>query len=247
MSLLSIMQPEPASVVPDQSSAGSGLANLLTPSPREAFAAAAAGAATITIDLGSAKPVDTFLLGFTNATAADTVAIQAGGGLPQVFAGNFAHSYRRAPLRHAVARLAAPVQTRFVRFTATTAVPLVAGVVAAGLSIVPASGYEWGSGRPIYDTGRAERLLGGGFGIQPGAVAGGVQWSMIALTDEERDRLYALSLEVGGWNTVLVVEDPDATPALNERVHWGLLTKLEPFERQQPGESKWTMSVQDWT
>jgi len=245
MTVLGITHPLSTTVVAGSSSAGDGLANLLTPHPREAFAAAAAGQVAITLDLGTAQPVDTVFLGFTNAEAGEAFAVQDGGGAT-LFAGAFAHSYRRRPMRHAVAQLPAPVVTRTLRLVATTARPLVAGVAAAGLSVRPASGHEWGAGRPIADPGRAERLLDGGFAVQRGGVGGGWSWTMPALTDDEAERLYALSLDAGTGETVLVVEAGDAPVAANERLHWGLLTKLEPFARQQPGETKWAMQVQDW-
>ena len=56
---------------------GSGVANLLTPSPREIWIAGGAGAQSIDIDLLSAQPVDCFDLGFTNARADAIWTIQS--------------------------------------------------------------------------------------------------------------------------------------------------------------------------
>lgn len=245
MSLLAICQPLPIAAI--AASAGSGAANLLTENPREAFVAAAAGAASVTIDLGAAVEVDTFFLGFTNAAAADRFTISIGeGSVQQVAAGTFAHSYRWSALRHAFAVLPAPVTTRYVTIATTTAAGLIAGVVAVGRSIRPWAGHEFGGGRPISDGSQVDRLASGGFGIERGVAAGGWQWTMPALTDEERDRLYALALDVGVGGTVLVLEDPETVLGANEAAHWGVLQKLEPYVRQQPGETKWAMQVGDW-
>jgi hypothetical protein len=245
MSLLAICQPLlPVGIT---ASAGAGAANLLTENPREAFVAAAAGAATITIDLGAAYDIDTVFLGFTNAAATDTFTVSVGsGGGAQVAAGTFAHSHRRAPLRHASVVLPATVSARHVTIATSTAAALIAGVVAVGRAIRPFSGHEWGSGRPITDTSQVDRLQSGSFAINRGVASGGWQWTMPNLTDDERERLYALALDVGIGGTVLVIEDPDPGFGLNERVHWSLLARLEPFARQQPGESKWAMQIGDW-
>lgn len=250
MSVLSIVQPLPLAVVPAASSAGTGLAALLTPNPREPFVAAAAGTTTISLDLGAAVEIDTVLLGFTNAPAGTAFTIQGDSG--QAFAGRVAHSYRRAPvMRHAAAVLGASIVTRNVRIVVEASARLIAGVVAVGKALRPGqlgdrqSGHEWGSGRPIVDSGRAERLLAG-FGTQEGSVAGGWSWTM-PLADEEAERLYAVKLDTGTTGSILVLEHADTTAlAFNEAVHWGKFTKLEPWTRQGPGDTRWALQVQDW-
>lgn len=258
MSLMAIVRPMQLSISVARSSAGSGHANLTAPSPREGFVAAAAGVCDLVIDFGggTVRSIDTIFLGFTNAAADVTMTLYRGEDLTQqLWTGTFLHSYREAPMRHAAIVLPAPTQAaRYYRLRCDSpAQPFVAGVVAAGRAIrpgkdlaIPGTGIEPGSGRPVTDTGRIDRLFGGGFGINRGAVAGGFQWTFAGLSDDERERLYALHLDLGGTSPVLVVEDPDATTAANEGVHWGYWTKFEPWSRAQPGESKWTMQVQDW-
>ena len=107
-------------------------------------------------------------------------------------------------------------------------------------------GHEWGAGRFIEDTGTAERLFGGGFGIDEGVAAGGYQWTFGDLQPAETEALYQLVKERRTTRTVLVVEDPEQSPGLNERIHWGLFRKLEPFERADPLNTKWSLSVGDW-
>lgn len=240
---LAILQPLALTLDAARSSAGSGLANLATPNPREAFVAAGT-AATIIVDLGSVQAFDTVLLGFTNAAATDRIAVAPGLDAEAV-AGSFAHSFRRAPvLRHGLAMLPAPVRSRYLRLQVKTAAPLVAGIVVVGEALRP--NHDWNAGRPIIDTGRVERLLGGGFGKDRGVAAGGWQWVMPDLSPDLSERLYALALDVGLAGELLVIEDPAVTPALNERIHWSLFGKFEPFERQPDGTAKWAMQVQDW-
>lgn len=244
-----IVNPLPAVIVEADSSPGSGLDNLLTPNPREAFVSGAGGAVTVALDLQALQLVDTFLLGYsTVAEGADFRVLggQTGGAL--LWEGKAAHSYRRTPMRHALAVLPQPVNHRYIRLQlgAAGGPAMTIGVVAVGLSIRPGSGREYGWGRPIADTSRIERLQSGGFGIDRGVATGGLAWTMPALSDEERERLYALQLDVGIGGTVLIAEDAEQTAALNERIHWGLLTRLETFDRNAPAEAKWPMQVQDW-
>lgn len=241
--MLSIVNPIAFTVDEARSSAGTGRANLATPSPREAFAAAAAQA-TIVLDLGTAQAIDRVVLGFTTASAADGFAVVPGldgAAVPGVFA----HSHRRAPvLRHGLCVLPAPVLTRYVQLRVTAAAPISAGVAVVGQAM--RSAYEYGSGRPLVDTGRSERLWSGGFGGEKGAVAGGYAWTMVDLSDPLRDRLYAMQLDLGTTGDFLIVEDEAATDGLNERIHWGRFPKLEAFERQGDGTSKLPMAIADW-
>ncbi|MGW8138966.1 hypothetical protein [Sphingomonas zeae] len=241
--MLSIVHPVAFTPDAGRSSAGTGLANLATPSPREAFAAAAAQT-TIVLDLGTAQAIDHVVLGFTTASAADSFAVVPGldgAAVP----GTFGHSYRRAPLlRHGLCVLPAPVVTRYVQLRINAAAPIRAGVAVVGQAM--RSAYEYGSGRPLVDTGRSERLWSGGFGGEDGAVAGGYAWTMVDLADALRDRLYAMQLDLGTTGDFLVVEDGAAPEGLNERIHWGRFPKLETFERQADGTSKLPMAITDW-
>ncbi len=242
-----IMQPVAALVVPGRSSAGSGLENVLTPNPREGFLSSSANPG-ITIDLVPQQMIDTVFIGFTTAPAGQSVRLYIDNATVPVAVTVIGHSYRRSPLRHAVVCLDLPVTASRVRVVIDAAAGAAIGVLAAGLSIRPSGGHDWGSGRPVVDAGRADRLADGAFGIMRGGRAGGWQWTMPALTDEERDRLYALALDAGTTETVLVCEGGDMSAAgANERLHWGLLTKLEPYGRQSPGISTWSMQVQDWS
>jgi len=247
MTLPLIVRPLACTPVAALSSAGSGLDNLRTPDPKEAFLAAGAGQTVLTVDFGALVSIDTVLLGFTNLPAGVAIELFAGQDFAVPIGTTVtAGSYRAAPARHAFAVLA-PVQLRYLRLrVAAAGARLVAGVVAAGRALRPSSGIEQDWGRPVADTSTVTRLPGGGFGVDRGTTTGGLSWTMPALTDEERDRLYALQLDLGIGDTLLVLEQTTQGPAANEAVHWSKLTKLEPFARQAPGESKWAWQVQDW-
>lgn len=68
MSNLILLQPlVPASIT---STRGSGAANAASPDPKEVWADNANGEASLIIDLGVAKPIDTLFIGFHNGVAA---------------------------------------------------------------------------------------------------------------------------------------------------------------------------------
>ena len=107
-------------------------------------------------------------------------------------------------------------------------------------------GYEWGAGRPLDDTSAVERLPSGSFAIDRGVVTSGYQWTFGDLSHDERERLYDIHRAVGRSRSVLVIEDDDRTPGLYERMHWGLLAKLDTYARVDPTATTWGMQVADW-
>ena len=141
-----------------------------------------------------------------------------------------------------------PVALRYRRIAPTTAFPpgYFMGVFAAGKAFRPELPEEYGGGRPIIDTGTATRVFGGGFAIDEAARAGGWQWTLSELSDAERSRLYAIVWRMGQTRTLLVVEDPDQTDGLNERIHWSLVGKIDPYERRDANLNRYAMSVLDW-
>lgn len=228
-----------------------GVANLLTPNPKEVAAPAAAGQ-TIDLDLGAALDFDTLFLGFsygsTNATAAITVSYGAGAYNTNALAGGLpiANSRLVDGFRHFVRVLDAPVNGRYIRLTVPAGIGPTAGVVAVGKSFQAFWGHEYGAGRFLEDTGSAERLLGGAFGINEGAIVGGYQWQFGDLTPDEREDLFALVKLLGQTKSVLVIEDVDATNDLGARTHWSLFARLEPYERLNPLDTRWAFKVMDW-
>jgi hypothetical protein len=233
--------------------AGSGAANLLTPDPKEVWVAGAVGVSTIDIDLGAAMDVDTFFLGFTNATAGATWLIQKGTGLgtgltdlvPAGTAMRAADSL--GPRHHGLAHLAAVANARYFRITVTQtgAEPLQAGALMLGKAFV--APYELGGGRQAIDTGAREDLLGGGFGIGEGVVKAALRWTFIDLAPADRRALWELVRDRGETKPVLVVEElGEGDEGLNEEMHYGVLDQLEAYERQAPGQTRWALRMTEW-
>lgn len=230
---------------------------LQTPNPKEIALADIANdsAAGLGADLGAVASLDTFLLGFTNAPAGTTqieVYTATAAFEPIGLQGTAVviESTLVSPVRHAFVQLAAPVASRYwvilLRNATGGTISMSIGVLAVGRAFQCALGHEWGAGRQIEDTGTAERLIGGGFGIDEGVTVGGYGWTFGDLTNAELSDLYALVRAIGQTKTVLVVEDPDQTAGLAERIHWGLFDRLNAYERLIPGASRWEFKIRDW-
>lgn len=120
------------------------------------------------------------------------------------------------------------------------------GVLACGLAFQTEYGEERGGGGIIEDTGTVERLFGGGFGIDEGVATTGYSWTFGDLQDAERRQLFQIVKRLRTTRSFLMVENPAQTDGLNERIHWGLFRKLEAYERIDPRNSKWSLSIWDW-
>ncbi len=245
MSVLAIVRPLTLNNV-----AGSmpGAARLMTPDPKEA-AIGDGGAETIDIDLGSVQSIDTIFLGYTSAAAGETVSFTygptgytttSGGTIP---AGD---TEMLSPKRHFVKVLSAPISARYIRISGTFAAGYAIGVVVVGLAFRPTWGHEFGSGRTVETTGTAERLFGGGFGIDDGVTAGGWQFTLGDLQPADLKKLYAIARDRGETKSILIIEDPDPTGDLSDRCHWGLFRKLEAYERLNPLDTRWSLQIGDW-
>jgi len=248
MKSLLIMKPEkPVDIVGRRE-----LARLLTPNPKEAASTATWG--NIALDYGVPVTIDTAYLGYHNGGAGQQWAVgttnSTGNAIIETLVPTqVMQSPGIGTPYHGFYRADAPLTSRYWLVQTNggpSAIAVVAGVLALGLSWSAAWGHEWGAGRFIEDTGTAERLFGGGFGIDDGVAAGGYQWTFGDLQPEEVDPLWLLVKNRRTTRSVLVVEDPERSPGLNERIHWGLFRKLEPFERLDPLNTKWSLSVGDW-
>jgi hypothetical protein len=225
------------------------VARLASPAPKEA-ASTAGGNRTIDIDLGAVAAIDTVFLGYVEGGAGASFAITGGAADYTTTAiGTLqpAPSRLAQPRQHFLLVLDEPVEVRFIRIAGLALPAMNIGVLAVGRAIRPKWGHEYGGGRFVVDSGVVTRLSGGGFGTSRAARAGGWQWTLGDLDDAETDALYGLQLDAGETATVLVVEDPDPTAGLNERIHWGLLSRLEPYERQDTTKTKWALRIEDWS
>jgi hypothetical protein len=246
VALLSII--EPAAIVAIGGTIA-GADRLVLPNPREASGRfAISSPRTIDLDLGQVRSINTIFLGFVFATAFPNCTVsygQAGfteSNLPALVAAPSDGS----PFGHYFMQLAAAINARYVRITATLPAGATIGNVAVGTGFSPIYGHEYGSGRGVTDTGTVTRLQDGSFGIDDGVTVGSYAWTFGDLTDAETAYLYLLQRRKGIRRTVLVVEDVATTAGLCERIHWGLLTKLENYERLTVNATRWAMQVDDW-
>jgi hypothetical protein len=224
----------------------SGALNILTPDPKEVVVGGGAGTYFMNIDMGSSVTIDTvFLGGLSSGTYLSALRSATGMGTGTVSLYSPGAPTVAAP--YGFKKLAAPVASRYfqVDFGNPSAAPM-AGVLVLGLAFQPTFNREWGSGRPIIDTGAKEPLLGGGFGIGEGARKGGFRWTFGDLTDAEIETLYDLAKDRGETRSILVCEDPDDTTNLGKRLHYGLFDRLEVFERANPSQTRWSMSMTEW-
>lgn len=246
----------PATIAAIAVSRGTGVANLLTPSPKEVWLDSAVGSvANIDIDLGAVIPVDTVLLGHVippsstatwtitgGAASYTTTTLKASGLLRAVDAAE-------APAMSHGFWTGASASIRYLRLAVTQsagAAALSAGVVLAGAKFQPTRNQEWGAGRRVIDSGSVSPLPDGGFAVIEGARKGSYAWTLGDLTLAEVDVLYALQLDRGESKPVLVVEDPDATTGQRNRIHYGLLRSLRAFERRNPAQTRWEFSMEEW-
>lgn len=247
MSNMIIFKPLPISEVVPQL-ASTGAANLLTPDPKEVWAATlGAGAYALYIDMGSAVTIDSLFVGGLNAGAFlytfYKAADMAGGGLVALYT----PAAPTAASPYGFVRLAAPTSSRYFRISiANFSVGPQAGVIALGLAFQPTHNREWGGGRLLIDTGSKERLLGGGFGIGEGVRKAAYQWTFGDLLDAEVEALWDLAKDRGETSPIVVVEDPADTAGLGNRIHYGLFDRFEPYTRQGAGRTRWALSMEEW-
>lgn len=232
--------------------------NVLTPNPKEVWVTGANLINAVILDhgAGAIEPWDTGHLGFVRGlTTAATFRVYRGtaSGGPWTLMATMAVAapgFDSRP-RHMAARAAATTTDRYVRLEieAASGTPVLnVGVASAGSAWSPLWGYQQGAGRRAIDTGSRTRLLDGSFGINPGAIAKSWAWEFADLDETELLALERLVDSLGETRSVLVVENPDTAEAgINERIHWGMFTRLDQFERRAGDHShRWAFYVEDW-
>lgn len=211
-------------------SGGGGAENLATPDPKEIWT----GSGTATLSLGGSRSVDSVFVGFMEGGSASVSGFGSVSAAP---------SSRSEPLRqHGFKRLSSPINVGSLSITSSGAV----GIIAVGLAFQPTFNKEWGAGRVPIDSGAREPLLGGGFGIGAGARKSGYRWTFGDILNSEIERLYEIAESCGETGPVVVVEDPDNTEGLNERLHYGLFERFEPYERANPSQTRWNLQISQW-
>ncbi len=237
-------------------SRGTGGPNLGTPDPKEVWVDSAVGTnGYIYVDLGTVRPVDTLFLGAIYNAAADAEC-SVTYGVEGYWEQNLFAGALRAP--DAAGQFAAvshffwhgaPINARCIAIGVrqpTALLPLAVGRVMVGQAFKPAFNKEWGSGRRVIDTGTSTALPSGGFANVKGVRKGAYSWTQGDLTDAEVDTLYALQLAHGETEPLLVVEDPEATAGLRFRIHYGLFRSLKAFERRNPIQTRWELTIEEW-
>lgn len=252
-----ILMTAPTPVAGITASRGSGIANLLTPDPREVWLDSAVGSpVSIDIDLGVERIIDTVFLGcLFNADRAATWTITGGlaGYADQVIQPAQAlrvpdRNWALRAMSHALS-FGAEQLVRYLRVTIdppADASPLSIGALVVGEGFQPRFNNEWGAGRGVKDTGTVTRLASGGVAVVDGVRYATYGWTLGDLSVDEADVVYEMQLAVGESRPMLVVEDPARTAGLRNRIHYGALTGLRAFERANVRQTKWQLSFEDW-
>ena len=242
---------EPESISATAVSSGTGAANLLTRSPREVWVASSTAAQIIDIDLGIARPIDSFFLGATNADAAASWTISKatglGAGLTAIkAAGAMRAADSMGPPHHAFHRLAEPVTSRYFRLSLAQggADPLYVGRLIVGLAFE--QWREFGGGRQPVDTGSRQSQSDGGFGTSDGVVKALFNWTFGDLTNTEINRLWGISARLGLRKPCVVVEDADLAEGQNEAIHYGVFARFQSYERREADWGRWVFSHEEW-
>lgn len=241
----------PATVASSSLQVGAaGYERVLTPNPKEAYVANS-GSSYFDLDLGVPVAIDTIFVGYITDGTQATFRLEAIPGIGQTATDAiidfFGAAIGHGNPRHALGRRSTLFTSRYVRVVIQSPnAPVTIGTIALGGTFSSTYSQEWGGGQFVEDTGTAERMKGGGFAIDPGVATTGWQWTLGDLTNPERRQLMQIVKDRRTTKTLLVVENDDRVDGLNELIHWGLLRKLEPYERLDPLNTKWGFQIQDW-
>lgn len=230
---------------------GDGSQYLRTPDPKEVWKAQVSGTLTIYADLGAVREVDTVFLGFTDAAPGTTWRIDAtssmqGANPVELLAARvMALPAGVDPRRHGFATFQQAVQTRYLRIDLTPGAQSTfsAGVLAAGKRFDHP--YEFKAGRRPIDLGERIELAGGGFGFGEGAIKSSFKFTFADLSDSAVDTLWRLVRTMGLRNPVILVEGGEGAVS-QDQLHYGVFERFEAYEREDPADTRWSLSMQDW-
>lgn len=249
---------EPYDIVQVLSSAGgadSGLPNLFSDDPKEIWNGGAATQRNLYIDLGVAQAVDSIFIGYTNFTTAQVniaaTTDMSGNGAVQAAPVQAIRAADAKTVRSSkIIPLTTPtpvVTSRYWRIIISADVAAhQVGRIAFCRQFSAEWDREWGSGRRPIDTGRSTALLGGGFATQDGARKASYNWTFGDLTEAELETLWGIFLRRGTTKPIIVSELEGAATGPNEKLHYGLFQRLDPWERREPNATKWSMEVEEW-
>jgi hypothetical protein len=240
--------------------------NLADPQPKTVVQSNVTAAAfhdiSFTVDLGADTPFDVLALLFTNSSGAGIWAVRANPAADGGFV--FATSVQlfevpfgvtpttRGARRHGLWLAPAPVVYRYLRFylqeTSANAEQLIRiGLVVVGQTVALADNFELGSGRRIEDQSITRTLPGGETAVERGGRTPLWRATWSNVSDAEMRAIWSLLSEIGTGAPLIICEDPDATPGLNERIHYGLLTGLDFTERVQQDKQRIDLTIREMT
>lgn len=214
----------------------------------------------ITIDLGTDMPVDTVALLHTGLTPAAIWAIYsepaaAGGVVPgpgNVRLANTAfgpvpetRDYRRHGLFTTDTAFTARYIAIQVGDVSTAGSIIRLGVLVIGNRLQPAFNFELGSGRRLDDQSIVRVLPGGETHSEEGAKVPLWRATWSNLSELDLVRLWSLFCEVGIGRPMLLIEDPDQTGGLPERIHYGQLVDMQWTERVQVEKQRIELQIRE--
>jgi hypothetical protein len=239
--------------------AGFPASNLADEQPLVIWKGSNSGPFTIDLNLQADVTFDTVFLGFTSALAGTTWEIrsatsaQGTGWLSNAGSIRLASTSFRAsadalgPRYHGFWRAAAPFSARYLRLVITGGgANMTAGVLVVSNAFEPTYGHEWQSGRGLEDLSLKERLPSGAMSVDPRAIFPTWRWTLGDLTDADVATLWSLIRRRAASRPVLIVEDPDTTSGLHERLHYGTLKDLQEYSREDVDKTRWEFSVEEW-
>ncbi len=248
---LTIVQPIPIAALAVNH--GDGIDYLRSPDPKEVWQASTTAPTVIDVDLGTERQIDTVFLGFTNAAAGAVWVIRrtsnmAGADVvPMTSTGPFRVPGASGARHHGLALVPVQHTTRYLRITVVQEVggPLLqAGVLMIGKRFEHP--YEYKAGRRPIDLSERVDLAGGGFGFGRGAIKSSFRFTFADLDQAKLDQLWRIVATSGNQHPVLLVEGGDGAIA-HDQVHYGVFERFEAYEREDPVDTRWGLSMQDWT
>lgn len=259
MSNLLILDPVPidgAWLFASSSAASFPVTNLVSPDPLVIWQTALGGALTLDLDLQADTAIDTVFLGYTDPVSSATweirgaTASEGTGHLTNP--GSVIMATDDLILTEAISPYhafwtGAEHTMRHLRINLTnTGANFAAGVLQVGKSWRPTWNYEWESGRSLTDFSAKERLPSGTLSIDTRGIVADFRWTLGDLDDAELRQLWTIMKQHGASRPLLVVEDPDDTAGLNERLHYGVMKDLQRYSRTEAQKTKWEFTFEDW-
>ncbi len=237
-------------------------ANIFDPQPKTIVQtnvqASGAFSYQIDFDFGSDRSIDLIAVLFANASANatwqlfSTTSAQGAGLLSanSIVSEAFGISPTvKTARRHAVWAGASRTM-RFCRVLISEPAGAANRVINFGNLIIGARvplewNFELGSGRKIEDQSIARTLPGGETAIERGGRTPLWRATWSNITDTEMRGVWSLLNDIGTGSPLLMIEDPDATAGQNERIHYGLLTGLDFFERVQEDKQRIDLTIRE--